>query len=152
MSAIYTFSREQVVKTDMDKAWEFIRSPKNLDALTPDDLSFEIITKLPDEMYSGLLIEYRIGLPLIGKQTWLTEIKHVRAHHSFVDEQRSGPYKLWYHYHEIRTHSEGVCFIDHVHYSLPGGPLGSLVNKFYVSKKLHYIFDYRAQALPKLLE
>ena len=151
MSKIYTLYREQVVKTDIDSAWEFIRSPRNLDAITPDDMSFEIVTELPDAMYNGLLIEYRIGIPLIGKQTWLTEIKHVRDHHSFVDEQRAGPYKLWYHYHEIHPHEEGVRFIDQVKYILPFGPLGPIAHHLYVKNKLQHVFDYRAKAIPKLL-
>ena len=152
MSKLYKFYREQVVKTDVDTAWDFIRSPKNLDKITPGNLSFDIITELPDEMYDGLLIEYRIGIPLIGKQTWLTEIKHVTKSHSFVDEQRIGPYKFWYHYHEIRPENEGVRFIDQVHYALPFGPLGALAHQIYVKKMLRDIFDYRARTIPRLLE
>ena len=152
MSKIYTLYREHVVKTDIDSAWDFIRSPRNLDAITPDDMPFEIVTELPDIMYNGLLIEYRIGIPFIGKQTWLTEIKHIRDHHSFVDEQRSGPYKLWYHYHEIHPYGKDVRFIDRVTYILPLGPLGPIVYYFYVKKQLQNIFDYRAKAISKLLE
>ena len=151
MSKIYTLYREQTVKTDIDAAWDFIRSPRNLDAITPDDMSFEIVTELPDTMYNGLLIEYCIGIPIIGKQTWLTEIKYVRDRHSFVDEQRVGPYKLWYHYHEIQPFGESVCFIDRVRYVLPFGPLGTLAHCFYVKKQLQHVFDYRAQAIPRLL-
>jgi ligand-binding SRPBCC domain-containing protein len=62
---------------------------------------FEIVSNLPEEMHEGLLVEYRVGIPLLGKQTWLSELKHIRERHSFVDEQLIGPYKLWYHYHEI---------------------------------------------------
>lgn len=102
-------------------------------------------------MYNGLMIEYRVGIPLMGKQTWLTEIKHVRENHSFVDEQRVGPYKIWYHYHGIEPHSEGVRFIDRVNYVMPFGMLGSIAHSLYVKKKLRYIFDFRAQAISRLL-
>ncbi|MFT5837357.1 MAG: ligand-binding SRPBCC domain-containing protein, partial [Candidatus Azotimanducaceae bacterium] len=101
MPKIYELYREQTIHTDLETAWNFIRSPQNLDKITPADMAFEIIGELPVEMYDGLLIEYRVGIPLIGKQTWLTELKHIRERHSFVDEQRIGPYKIWYHYHEI---------------------------------------------------
>jgi ligand-binding SRPBCC domain-containing protein len=151
MPAIYQLYREQTIHTDRQTAWDFISSPKNLDAITPDDMSFEIITPVPEEMYDGLLIEYRVGIPLIGKQTWLTEIKHIRQQHSFVDEQRIGPYKLWYHYHEISEQPEGIRFIDHVHYTLPMGPLGAIAHRLYVKKKLQSIFDYRERALPQHL-
>ena len=152
MPKVYKLNREQVVKTDIDTAWNFIRSPENLEVLTPDDLSFEIVTELPGEMYDGLLIEFRVGIPILGKQTWLTEIKHIREKHSFVDEQRIGPYQLWYHRHEIRPVDEGVCFADKVHYAMPLGPFGRIAHALYVQKILRSIFDYREKMIRKLLE
>jgi ligand-binding SRPBCC domain-containing protein len=151
MPKIYQLYREQVIATDLETAWDFMSSPKNLDAITPDDLSFEIITEVPEVMYNGLLIEYRVGIPLLGKQTWLTELKHIRNNHSFVDEQRIGPYKVWYHYHEITPHAEGVRFVDRVNYVLPCGPFGSIAHGLYVKRKLNHIFDHRAKVAPKLL-
>ncbi len=152
MQRIYKLKREQVVKTDITTAWNFIRSPKNLEALTPKDLSFEIVTKVPERIYNGLLIELRVGVPIFGKQTWLTEIKYVREKHSFVDEQRSGPYKLWLHYHEVQEVEKGVRFIDQVHYMLPFGFLGTLAHKLFVRKMLGKVFAYREAKLSKLLE
>ena len=147
MPALKQLYREQVIATDLNTAWDFIRRPQNLNRITPDDMTFEIISEVPEEMYNGLMIEYRIGIPLLGKQPWLSEIKHVRDHHSFVDEQRIGPYRLWYHYHEISEHADGVRFVDRVHYSLPFGPLGAIAHWLYVKKQLQYIFDYRRQAM-----
>lgn len=152
MAKIYQLQREQVISTDIDTAWEFISSPKNLDAITPPGLSFEILTDVPETMYNGLLIEYRVGIPLLGKQTWLTELKHIRKQHSFVDEQRIGPYKIWYHYHEITPCSEGVRFIDQINYMLPCGPFGRIAHAVYVKRKLKYIFNYRAKVIPNLLQ
>ncbi len=152
MSKIYKFRRKQLIKTDIDTAWNFIRSPKNLEALTPDNLAFEIVTELPEIMYDGLLIEFRVGIPLLGKQTWLTEINHIREKRSFVDEQRIGPYKLWNHYHEIKAVNGGVHFTDWVHYVMPLGPLGTIAHAVYVRKMLRYVFDYREKILPELLE
>lgn len=152
MPKIQTLYRELIVDTDLDTAWKFIRSPKNLDAITPDDLSFEIVSDVPDKMYNGLLIEYKVGIPFLGKQTWLTELKHIREHHSFVDEQRIGPYKIWYHYHEITEVEGGIRFIDRVNYVLPFGPLGGIAHRLYVKKQLKYIFDHRAKVTPSLLD
>jgi ligand-binding SRPBCC domain-containing protein len=147
MPKIHQLHREQVIQTDLDTAWNFISSPSNLDSITPDDMSFEIVTEVPDIMYEGQLIEYRIGVPLIGRQTWLTEIKHIREHHSFVDEQLIGPYKIWYHYHEITRHPQGVHFIDRVNYVIPFGPLGQLAHLLYVKQQLKHVFDYREYAM-----
>jgi ligand-binding SRPBCC domain-containing protein len=150
MPKIHTLHRELIIDTDLPTAWEFISSPKNLDAITPDDLSFEIVTEVPEKMYNGLLIEYEVGVPFLGKQTWLTELKHIREQHSFVDEQLIGPYKLWFHYHEITEVEGGVRFVDHVNYVVPFGPLGSIANALYVKNQLKYVFDHREKVTPAL--
>ncbi|HBR94124.1 MAG TPA: hypothetical protein DEA90_08160 [Opitutae bacterium] len=147
MPTIHQLEREQTIATELETAWNFISAPQNLDRITPDDMDFEIVSKLPEQMYNGLLIEYRVGIPLIGKQTWLTELKHIREQHSFVDEQRIGPYRLWYHYHEITDVAGGVRFIDRVSYVMPFGPFGALARGLYVKKELERIFDYRQKAM-----
>ncbi|MEM1221142.1 MAG: SRPBCC family protein [Verrucomicrobiota bacterium] len=150
MSSPHTIYRNQVLDTDLETAWEFMSSPANLDAITPEDMQFSIISETPDKIYDGLMIEYLVQIPLLGKQSWLSEIKHVCEGRSFVDDQRVGPYKLWFHYHEISEVGGGVRFVDKVVYTLPLGPIGSIAHIFYVKKKLEYIFDYRATAMEKL--
>ncbi len=151
MAKIHELYREQTIATDLDTAWDFIRSPQNLDRITPEDMAFEIASELPEAMYNGLLIEYRVGIPLLGKQAWLSELKHIRERHSFVDEQRIGPYKLWYHYHEIEAVAGGVRFIDRVHYTMPFGPFGEIARAVYVKNQLERIFDYRREAMERHL-
>lgn len=147
MPTVYEVKREVTVQTDLETAWDFIRSPSNLNKVTPDDMDFEIVSDLPDAMFEGLLIEYRVGIPLLGKQTWLTELKHIRERHSFVDEQRTGPYKFWFHYHEVMEVLDGVRFRDHVRYIMPLGPLGAVARALYVRKELERVFDYREKAM-----
>mgnify|MGYP005843734733 CR=1 FL=1 len=147
MPKIFEIKRDLTIQTDLATAWDFIRSPANLDKITPDDMDFEIVGDPPDAMYDGLLIEYRVGIPLIGKQTWLTELKHIREHHSFVDEQRTGPYKFWFHYHEITEVETGIRFRDHVRYIMPLGPLGAIARAFYVKNELERVFNYREKAM-----
>lgn len=151
MSTIHTLKREQTIPTEINRAWEFMSAPAKLDAITPPEMSFEIITPVPDKMYEGLLIEYRVGIPILGKQSWLTELKHIREGHSFVDEQRIGPYKFWIHYHEVTEVEGGVRFVDRVKYVLPFGPLGGLAHALYVKNQLKRIFDYRRTAMEQHL-
>ena len=150
MAVLHTLYREQVLPTNLSTAWAFISRPENLNRITPPELNFEICSPLPDTMFEGLLIEYRIGIPLLGKRRWLTEIKHIRERKAFVDEQRIGPYKLWYHRHEIAEVAEGVRFTDLVHFALPFGPVGQLAYQFYVKQQLQHIFNYRGQAMRKI--
>lgn len=147
MPKIHTLHREQIIATDLTRAWDFISSPANLDTITPPDMSFEIVTDVPETMYNGLLIEYRVGIPVLGKQTWLSELKHIREGHSFVDEQLVGPYKLWNHYHEITQVEGGVRFVDRINYVMPFGPLGEIARQFYVRGQLEHIFSYRKKAM-----
>ncbi len=148
---MHRLEKKVLLDAPTDEVWEFLATPLNLNQLTPPDLDFKIISELPDKMYNGLMIEYKIKIPLFGSHRWLTEIKHVQERVSFVDEQRVGPYKLWYHQHIIEPHGETMTnMIDRVRYRLPFGPLGVLVHEIKVKSMLEKIFAYRTQRLYEL--
>ena len=148
---MYTLHRETVVDTTMDKAWAFMGNPANLNRITPPDMAFEIRSHLPEKMFEGMLVEYRVKIPAVGTRTWLSELKHIVPGHSFVDEQKIGPYQLWYHYHAIEPVQGGVRFIDQVTYNPPFGPLGRLAQILFIRKTLERIFDYREARFQQLL-
>lgn len=148
---MYTLKRGCIVNTTLEAAWAFISRPENLNRITPADMEFRILSDVPREMYDGLLIRYRVRIPFLGTRDWLTEIKHIRERRSFVDEQRRGPYRLWYHYHEITGVPAGVRFVDEVTYVLPFGLLGRLVHALFVRRTLDRIFRYRNEQLIRLL-
>jgi ligand-binding SRPBCC domain-containing protein len=148
---MYMLTQQQWVHTSIEHAWDFLREPANLDRITPPDLQFRIVSEVPPVMDNGLIIEYRITIPLIGTHAWVTEIKHIREGHSFVDEQRLGPYRFWYHYHEIQPDGDGVQLIDKVFYQPPFGLLGRLVHRLYIRKNLERIFAFRKERLQALL-
>ena len=148
---MYTLHNKIIVNTSLEKAWDFIRNPANLNLITPEDMAFEILTELPDEMTEGMLVEYRVNIPLIGKQPWLSELKHIVPQHSFVDEQKIGPYKLWYHYHGVETCDRGVLFTDRIVYDLPFGIFGKLAHRIFIRKTLERIFSHREQRFIELL-
>ncbi|SLM27639.1 conserved hypothetical protein [Desulfamplus magnetovallimortis] len=148
---IHRIQRHITVPSSMEKVWDFISNPENLNKITPENLHFQILTPLPPKMYNGLLIEYNVTIPIFGKTQWLTEIKHIRPHVSFVDEQRAGPYTLWYHYHEIQNCNRGVLIKDDVTYRAPFGILGNVVNALFIEKMLNQIFDYREKKFLELL-
>lgn len=148
---MHVLEREVRLNVSSQGLWDFIATPMNLNELTPPDLDFRVISKVPQRMYNGLTILYDLRIPLIGRQRWLTEIKHVREGVSFVDEQRIGPYALWYHYHEVEAINDGETrMLDRVHYRLPFEPLSRPVQQFWVGKKLSDIFDYRSERLAQI--
>ncbi len=148
---MYTLTRQQFVKTSVKTAWHFLQHPANLDRITPPDLKFKIVSDVPEVMFNGLIVEYQITIPFLGKHVWVTEIKHIRENHSFVDEQRLGPYRFWYHYHEIKSQKDGVLLIDKVHYHPPFGILGKVLYRFYIRNMLERIFNYRWGRLEEIL-
>jgi len=147
---MYNLIREQALPADKATLWAFISRPENLNKITPDNLGFQIETSLPAEMYNGLLIEYRVKLPILGWQRWVTEIKHIRDGISFVDEMRFGPYAFWYHYHEIEERGGQVVMHDRVSYKMPFGFLGRIVHAILVRGMLEEIFSFREKEMEQL--
>ncbi len=140
----------QVLPIDIDTAWKFFSSPKNLNEITPEDMTFKITSEVPEEMYEGLFITYKIS-PFLGiKMDWCTEITHVRDKLFFVDEQRKGPYNIWHHEHHFKTVPEGVLMTDILHYDIGKSFLGSIAGALFVHKKVESIFNYRYKKLESL--
>jgi len=148
--AIYQIHEELEVAASLEQVWDFISSPVNLKEITPDYMGFEITTPgLPDKIYPGLMISYKVR-PVLGiNMTWLTEITQVREPHYFVDDQRAGPYSIWHHEHLLKATDKGVLMTDQVTYRLPLGPMGALAHGLFVRKQLRGIFQHRERALVK---
>jgi ligand-binding SRPBCC domain-containing protein len=140
---VHHLKQSQTLPADREVLWEFISVPQNLNKITPPDMAFEIIGEPPEKTYAGLLLEYRVKVPLLGWSTWLTEIKYVQEGVSFVDEQRVGPYKLWLHTHKLEDVEGGTRMTDDIRYLVPFGPIGLLANALFVGRTLRRIFDYR---------
>ena len=148
---MYPLFRDQDVTASLTDVWQFLRNPANLDLITPEDLRFQIVSSVPATMFNGLIIEYRIKISGFGTRTWLAEIKHIREQHSFVDEQRIGPYRFWYHYHELVERGDTVKIIDRVYYDVPYGAVGRVLHYFFIRKTLERIFRFRRERLAEIL-
>ena len=147
---MYQLKRSQFIKQDLKTCWDFFSSPQNLQTITPDYMGFNIITELPEKMYEGLMIGYKVK-PLLGiPLEWITEIKYVHDKKFFVDEQRKGPYKIWHHEHHFIEKEDGVEMTDIVTYELPLGFLGKMMHPILVKKKLDEIFEYRFKKVDEL--
>ncbi|WP_298287963.1 SRPBCC family protein [Lutibacter sp.] len=144
---VYRLSSKQKLPITVDEAWDFLSSPKNLKTITPDYMSFDILSGADKPMFAGQIIQY-IVTPVLGiKTNWVTEITHVIDKQYFVDEQRFGPYALWHHKHFIKEIDGGVEMEDIIDYKVPFGFLGRLVHPILVKPKLTEIFNYRTKKL-----
>ena len=146
--ATFSLKTVQKIPVNIDTAWEFFSNPANLQAITPNNLGFKILSNHHGaKMYPGQIIEYKVkpvlGIPIY----WMTEITHVKDKEFFVDEQRFGPYSMWHHQHHFKAIDGGVEMTDIVHYKLPLWFLGDIANTIMVKRQLRGIFDHRFTAV-----
>jgi ligand-binding SRPBCC domain-containing protein len=144
---LHTLNFTQCLPISLDEAWSFFSTPLNLAEITPSALGFEILSDIPETIYPGLIIQYRIrpvaGIPM----RWVTEIAEVEERHLFTDVQRSGPYRLWRHTHEFSTIAGGVRMQDTVRYAPKPSLFGGIINALFVRDQLENIFEYRKRVL-----
>lgn len=148
---LYTLETEQKIPAQLDRVWDFISSPKNLKIITPDYMGFDITSNnLPEKMYAGMIISYKVS-PAFGiKMNWVTEISQVKDFEFFIDEQRIGPYKFWHHQHILQKIDGGVLMKDIVNYQPPFGLLGSAANSLFIKNRLNEIFEYRKKKVDEI--
>ena len=145
---IYHLKRTQILPIEINTAWDFFSSPKNLSVITPSEMNFEILSMSgEDKMYAGQIISYKVNVLPWVRMRWVTEITHVHEPEYFADDQRVGPYTLWHHQHHFKTTSEGVEMTDEIDYALPLGILGQLAHSLFVRREVNRIFDHRFKVL-----
>lgn len=146
----YQLYREQQLNCNIETAWNFFSSPKNLSEITPKDMGFTVLSENQDEpIYVGMVIDYTVTPLFSIPMKWRTYITMVNFQQSFADFQERGPYKYWHHRHEFIPNAQGVLMKDTVDYELPFGILGTIVHRLLVRKKLEKIFSYRYRVLEK---
>lgn len=148
---MFYYKTEQFLPIQIEKAWDFFSSAKNLAVITPPELNFNILTAVDGkEISEGMLIDYTLK-PLFGVPVkWKTEISKVEKPKMFTDRQLKGPYQTWEHTHTFIQKDNGVLMTDELKYKLPFGFIGNIVHSLIVRKKIVDIFNYRRQILHKL--
>lgn len=149
--AVHKLYHQQVLHADIDTVWRFFSGAGNLQRITPGHMNFRVTSgELPEEIYPGMIITYKVSplfrIPLF----WMTEITHVVPGKLFVDEQKRGPFRMWHHQHHFEASGNEVLMTDIVHYQLPLGFLGEIVHAVMVKKQLQDIFKFREQQVDQL--
>ncbi len=146
----HVLERVQVVPGRLDAVFAFHTDPYNLEALTPPWLRFRVTRSTDERVRHGTRIQYKMrlhGIPL----GWSSEISEFVDGVMFADRMLTGPYRHWYHTHRFRQVAVGVEIRDRVEYALPLGPLGRATHSLIVRGQLERIFDFRADALERLM-
>jgi ligand-binding SRPBCC domain-containing protein len=145
-----SIERSQLVGLSVEDSFAFFADAYNLEALTPPWLRFRILTPRPIQMRKGTTIEYVLTtrrLPI----RWRTEIIEWEPGRRFVDAQAKGPFRLWEHIHAFEERDGGTLIRDTVLYRMPYGALGTVAHRILVARDLERIFDYRRDAVDRLL-
>ena len=149
---IYQIKSKQILPITLDNSWNFFSDPRNLPKITPPWLNLKVTSDLPDKMYEGMIITYKV-YPFLGiPSNWVTEITQVKEKNFFIDEQRFGPYKFWHHQHHFKQIDEGIEMEDIVTYALPLDPLSRPLNSLFVGNKVKEIFKFREEVLNKFFK
>jgi ligand-binding SRPBCC domain-containing protein len=150
---VFTLRRQQVLPGSPRDVFPFFADARNLEAITPPLLKFEVVTPGEIEMRVGTLIQYRLtlrGIPV----NWLTSIQAWEPGVRFVDQQVRGPYALWHHTHEFEPHGVNgrqTLMTDTVRYAIGFGVFGDVAARAFVHRDVAKIFDFRREAvLPAL--
>jgi ligand-binding SRPBCC domain-containing protein len=149
---LHRLDREQTLPRPPDEVFDFFSQARNLELITPPWLGFEVLEAEPEPMRQGTLISYRLklhGVPL----RWQSRIEEWKPGRAFVDMQVRGPYRVWRHRHEFEELPDGGGTVvrDRVDYALPLGPLGRLAHAAFVRRDLGRIFDFRREAVERML-
>lgn len=143
---VFTLQTELWLPRPRAEVFSFFAEARNLEAITPSWLRFEVLTPAPIAMRAGALIDYRLrihGIPL----RWRTEITVWQPPERFIDVQRRGPYLLWEHTHTFEERDGDTRCVDHVRYRPRGG---ALVHWLFVRRDVQSIFRFRQQRLAAL--
>jgi len=145
----YVIDEKVWVPRPLDEVFEFFSQPENLGALTPPELSFDILTPSPVPMAEGALIDYRITLGPVP-MNWRTLIERYDPPNSFVDVQLRGPYAVWRHEHTFEAVDGGTSIRDRIDYAMPFGPIGAVAHALIVKRRLERIFSFRRDTVSTL--
>ena len=141
----YLLNTQIVLDAPLDEVFAFFSRPENLGAITPPDLSFNILDSI-DKIQEGTIIHYAIHLGAVPMK-WQTQIAQWNPQRRFVDSQTKGPYRSWWHEHHFQSDGNRTIMEDRVYYSPPFGVIGRIVNKLFIAAKLKYIFKFRYFAM-----
>ncbi len=91
--SMHRFEHVQTLPIGLDEAWAFFSNPANLGEITPPEMGFDVTSELPEVMYSGLIVTYRVR-PLFGvAMNWVSGTESTTTdgeHRRYLAEAHNG--------------------------------------------------------------
>jgi ligand-binding SRPBCC domain-containing protein len=148
---IHSIKNVQKISITLEQAWEFFSNPANLQAITPNNMRFKILSgDNGATVQKGQILEYKVS-PVLGIGLyWKSEITEVQSPTYFADLQLKGPYAYWNHRHYFKAIEGGVEMTDMIEYKNPVWVLGDLANILFIKRKLRQLFEFRYKKMEEL--
>ena len=171
---IHLVQFEQWVPAPLERVFLFFANPGNLSRIMPPQARTELVrvklvpppgiaaerATITDRaplagVGSEIVTSFRVVSFIPFRRQWTALITEFEWNHHFADIQKKGPFKSFYHRHEIseetRDGMRGTVVRDVIEYDVGFGWLGELAQRFFISRQLRRTFAFRQRALEKLL-
>jgi ligand-binding SRPBCC domain-containing protein len=163
------FQFEQWVPFPLAKVFLFFANPKNLPRIMPPATATRLqeVRLIPPPEHTRSNPEFLAGvgseivtsfrmLPFLPfRAQWIALITEFEWDDHFADVQKTGPFKLFHHRHELAAETRdgvsGTTVRDVIEYDVGFGVLGRAVNHLFVKRQFRRTFCYRQAALMRLL-
>lgn len=146
-SGIYKLEVSQKLNTSLEHAWNFFLNPDNISKITPSEMEFTINSVQSGQLHIGQIFTYKISIIPGFRTNWVIEITDMQEKKYFVNEQRTGPYKMWHHEHIFEEINDGVLLTDRVSYQLRCSIFGQLLHYIHIKNYLKEVFEFREKTL-----
>jgi len=145
------FVKESRIAAPPSAVFAFHESPGALARLTPPWEKVEVVEGGESiRPGSRVVLKTKFG-PLSLR--WVAEHTEYEPGRLFADRQVSGPFAQWSHRHLFLDDGAGGCLMrDEVDYEPPLGLLGRLLGADLLQKKLRDLFEYRHEAVRRIVE
>ena len=164
----------QWVPVPLERVFLFFANPGNLPRIMPPETRTELlrVTLVPPPGVSPAQATVTDQAPLAGagseivtsfrilpflpfRARWIARIVGFKWNQFFEDVQEKGPFKSFRHRHELsaeeRNGVAGTVVRDVIEYEVGFGFVGELAEKLFITRKFEKTFEYRQNALEKLL-
>jgi len=149
---LYTLKTKYEVNTNISKTWIFFTTVKNIEKIMPPKLNFKLTSSKPTNIYEGKIITFSTKITPFYRTNIISEITKVSNEKYFIDQQISGPYKIWHHEHHFKkTKNNTTIVTEKIKYKLHLHPFSQIIHKLLVKKKLINVFKYRIKETQRVL-
>lgn len=137
-----TFVVTSRMPASAEAVFDWHEAPGAFERLTPPEERVRVV-KHEGGICDGARVSLRVG-PKPFALRW--ELQHQDYQHgrTFTDLQLAGPFRYWKHVHRMIPEGPQASFLeDAIEYELPLGPIGWMVGRLFVQRKLKRLFAFR---------